>query len=286
MNKIEFDELKSRVNISVMLITPEKARDFLTKNISNRRMDKNAVNVYKRVLESKQFVLSNDAICFGLNGTLLNGQHRLQACVETRIPFVAFVAQGMPLESYVVMDNGKNRSASDVLYVQDVPKAALIAAGIRRFINLNRQYLIVGDMSGSKTKISNSEIEDMYNSNKVFWNDVAGRSANISNHGRYHNLIVGSEVFGMVAYLHLTLNHPLDKCFDFFEEISGRQKPTNEVITLLQDRLRESKNFVQRRLPSFVIQKLIIKAWNAYITGKTYSRFFYNEKTDKELWFV
>lgn len=286
MNKIEFNELKSRVNVSLVLITPEMARDFLTKNISNRRMDKNSVNVYKRILESKQFVLSNDAICFGINDVLLNGQHRLQACVETRVPFVAFVAKGMPIESYVVMDNGKNRSASDVLYVQDVPKATLIAAGLRRYINLNRQYQIVGSLSGSVAKVSNSEIENLYNSKKDFWKMVGDRAANISAHGRYHNLIVGSEVFGMVSYLHLTMNHPIDRCFDFFEEVSGRNKPTNEVITLLQDRLRESKNFINKRLPSFVIQKLIIKAWNAYITGKTYSRFFYNEKTDKEMWFV
>ncbi len=33
-------------------------------------------------------------------------------------------------------------------------------------------------------------------------------------------------------------------------------------------------------------QKLIIKAWNAYITGKTVKVLKYVESVDKDLWFV
>lgn len=279
-----YDYLKN-VTVKTLVITPQMAQEFLTKNISNRRMDKTAVSNYKRIIESGQFILSNDAICFGVNGVLLNGQHRLKACCESKTPFAAIVVYGMPIESYVVMDNGKNRSASDVLYVQGVGNAALTAAIIRRVLVLNRQRTATGDL-GSANKISNSEIEAEYQNHKGYWDDLSARTSKISQHGRYHNLVKGSDIGSIVAYLNLSLKHPIDRCYDFFEEIAGRVSPTNEVITLLQDRLRESKNFVGRRLSPFVIQKLIIKAWNAYITGKTYSRFFYNEKTDKELWFV
>lgn len=281
-----FNDILKNVSVKAMVITPEIAQEYLTHNISNRRMDMKAVENYKRIFDKGQFTLSNDAICFGTNGVLLNGQHRLKACCETQKPFMAIVARGLPMESYVVMDNGKNRTASDVLYVQDTPRPALIAAIIRRWFVLNKQGTIVGSLSGSNSKFSNSEIEAEYKRRPNFWDEISLRASQISTHGKYHNLVVGSEVGATVAYLHCNKKHDIVKCFNFFEEIAGRQKPTNDVITLLQDKLRESKNFINKRLPPFVIHKLVIKAWNAYLTGKTYVNFYYNERTDKELWYI
>ena len=281
-----FNEIIRKVTVKAMVITPEIAREFLTKNIVNRRIDRGIVGNYERNMNAGLFTLSNDAICFGTNGLLLNGQHRLTACCKSGKPFIALVAKGFPMESYVVMDNGKNRSAGDVLYVQGTQNSALVAAIIRRNIILNRQNISVGTLSGSNQKISNSEIEEAYNSSKEFWTEITDHARKASTSGRYHNLLVGSEIGAMSAYLIRTLKHPKERVFRFFDEISGKEQITNGVITLLQDKLRESKSFIAKRLPPSVIQKLVIKAWNAYIKGKTYKVFYYNEQTDKDLWFI
>lgn len=281
-----FNEIIGRVNVKAMVITPQLAQEFLTKNIVNRRLNKDTVANYERNMASGLFTISNDAICFGTNGLLLNGQHRLTACCKSGKPFIALVAKGFPIESYVVMDNGKNRSAGDVLYVQGTLNSALVAAIIRRNVLLNKSNVATGAISGSKQKISNSEIESLFNENKVFWTEITEFAKKASTTGRYHNLIVGSEIGAMSSYLIQTLKHPKERVFRFFNEISGREQITNSVITLLQDKLRESKNFIAKRLPPTIVQKLIIKAWNAYVKGKTYKVFYYNEQTDRDLWFI
>jgi len=275
----------TRINVKATEVTPEMAREFLTHNVSNRRLDRHTVALYSRMLSSGLFRLSNDAICFDLHGTLLNGQHRLTACVETGIPFPCLVARGVPTESYVIMDNGKNRSASDVLYTQDVKFATVIAAAIRRYINLCRHLASIGEISGSSQKTANAEIETEYNNNAGFWSATSKWAANTSAHSKW-KLLKSSEIAGVAAYLVLGKNHDAERVRNFFEMVEGRQMPTASVITLLQQKLNDSKRNPMRRLLPFVRQKLLIKAWNAYVTGKEYQNFFYNEKSDKDLWFV
>ncbi len=275
-----------RIKVEVLLVTPEMARDFLTHNISNRKLDRHTVALYSRVLKEGLFLLSNDAICFDLAGTLLNGQHRLTACVETGISFYCIVARGVPTESYVIMDNGKNRTASDVLYVQDVASATAVAAAIKRYINLCRHLSTIADAAGGAwLKISNAEIEQEYKRDTEFWNSMTKWGSNLRAHGKW-KLLNGSEYIAVSAYLILEKKHNDSFVKDFFEQIEGRQEPSTSVITLLQMKLNDSKRNPQRRLLPFVVQKLVIKAWNAYVTGKTYQNFFYNEKSDKDIWFV
>jgi len=267
-----------------MLVTPSMAQEFLTHNISNRKLDEKTVSLYQRLLKNHLFVLSNDAICFGTNGILLNGQHRLTACVRSNVPMPCIVCRNMPNESYIIMDNGKNRTAADILYVQDVPNAALVSASIRRFLKLKNNYTVMNEMAGSD-RTSNAEIEDEFNSKKDFWNNIGKTSSKIAAKGRW-KLLKGSDIGGISSYLILEKKHPEDTVMSFFNEIEGLKNPSHSVITLLQQKLNESKRSLLKRLPGFVVQKLVIKAWNAYVTGKTYTHLFYVERSDKNLWFV
>jgi len=280
--KINFSDIRSEL----VHITPGIARDYLTHNVSNRRLTRSIVNLYIRLLSAGQFKISNDAICFDKTGKLLNGQHRLTACVESGIAFDCFVAHNMPTESFAVMDNGKNRTAGDVLHIQDVKESSSVAAIIRRYTLLCRNRTALDRASeSSDSKITNSEVEKEYHRDGVFWSTLTRTANNCAKHSKWH-LLKSSDIGGFSAYLILVKKHPEQRVFDFFDQVEGRQAVSSSVITLLQQRLLDSKRNPQRKLLSSVAQKLIIKAWNAFITGKEYKSFFYNEKSDKDLWFV
>ena len=72
------------IDYSLEFITPEKAQFYLEKNFeNNRKISTNNLEELKREMKNSRFILSDSAICFDVDGTLVNGQHRLLAVVQT-----------------------------------------------------------------------------------------------------------------------------------------------------------------------------------------------------------
>ena len=72
------------IDYSLEFITPEKAQFYLEKNFeNNRKISRNNLEELKREMRNSRFILSDSAICFDKDGTLVNGQHRLLAVVQT-----------------------------------------------------------------------------------------------------------------------------------------------------------------------------------------------------------
>jgi len=95
---------------TVEQVTPESARVYLTQlHPSQRKLRERNVTEYMRSLKAKEgWVLQADAITFDVHGRLMNGQHRLTACVRAGIGFTAVVLRGAPEESMGVIDIGSN----------------------------------------------------------------------------------------------------------------------------------------------------------------------------------
>jgi len=95
------------------LITPEYAQERLNNNPNNRRMSPKHVNRYKRDILSGQFLTTHQGIAIDINGQLQDGQHRLQAIVETGISITMLVVTGLPQSSMAVIDTGVNRTVAE-----------------------------------------------------------------------------------------------------------------------------------------------------------------------------
>lgn len=65
--------------ICTIEITPQLADEYLSRNISNRPMNLEKVNLLKEIILSGQWNLKKGRIEFSEDGRLLNGQHRLTA---------------------------------------------------------------------------------------------------------------------------------------------------------------------------------------------------------------
>jgi hypothetical protein len=97
-------------------ITPTKAKKILAEtNVDNRSMRRTVVERYARDMANGNWRLTSDPIKFDADGRLIDGQHRLQACVEAGKSFKTAVAYGVEVIAKEAMDTGLRRTFADVL---------------------------------------------------------------------------------------------------------------------------------------------------------------------------
>jgi hypothetical protein len=158
----------------VMNITP-KVADYILYNLNkgNRTMKRKAVGQYVKDMRNDNWLNTGDAIKFGTDGLLKDGQHRLQACIEANRPFCTHVAFGINPDSFHVMDTGTKRSAQDVLYILGVPNSKLAALTIKTM-----HMFKTGHRGGGMSNMSNEDVKQHYlNINKDLFERALRASA-------------------------------------------------------------------------------------------------------------
>lgn len=75
--------MEAKLQGKVETITPDMAREYLKSNSMNRPLNDRTVNLYAQEMRTGNWKLNGEAICFGKNGALLNGLHRLYAIVKS-----------------------------------------------------------------------------------------------------------------------------------------------------------------------------------------------------------
>lgn len=98
--------------ITIEKIDPRKAKEYLKYN-NNRKLNINKVNLYASDIKNNNWGLSNDAITFLEDGTLNNGQHRLNAIIKADKEIESVVIRNF--KNLVNMDIGLSRSPADNL---------------------------------------------------------------------------------------------------------------------------------------------------------------------------
>lgn len=105
--------MTSKLSVDVELITPEKAANYLQRNTNNRPLRKSLVALLAREMQLGRWKLTHQGIAFNCNGTLLDGQHRLAAVVESGTAVRMLVTHGVATEDQLVMDDHAKRSLGD-----------------------------------------------------------------------------------------------------------------------------------------------------------------------------
>ena len=109
--------MNEKVTISIEEITPEIAQQYLKNNYKNNRTLKQvSVSQFANDMSEGNFILNPSApIIFSKNGELIDGQHRLMACVQSGCSFKTFVVRGADEKTYEVIDIGNPRSVSNIV---------------------------------------------------------------------------------------------------------------------------------------------------------------------------
>lgn len=113
----------SDIYVQMQTITPEKAKYWLENlNSSNRKLQKNHYRMIANDIKNGNWMVNAQPICFAGNPfskdskespRLLNGQHRLMACVEADIPIEIPIAVNIPEQSFATYDGQAKRLVTD-----------------------------------------------------------------------------------------------------------------------------------------------------------------------------
>lgn len=162
--------LKSGKSAVFMNITPSLAKDMMrynkTEEWHNRPESKAALRRFKAAME-RGWVLTGETIIFSSSGRLLNGQHRLNACIETGTTFPCVVVFGIEDQAFKYMDIGTRRTAAHIFAIEDIKNYGAVAAASKFVIAYDRRS-IGGAIKGSGVNlaIENDELFNWYTENK------------------------------------------------------------------------------------------------------------------------
>ena len=127
---------QNKIASNVQTITPNLAKVWLTRNTHNRPMSVAVVKKYTKYMLEGQWRLNGEAIIFADDGSLMSGQHRLQACVNANKPFQSVVITGVDRSTFATLDTHKKRTAADVLGIEGVKNCSRVAATARAYVRV------------------------------------------------------------------------------------------------------------------------------------------------------
>lgn len=115
----------------VETITPKKAQQWLTHNDKNRPLSMAWAEAIAEIIRRGEFELNGDAIRFNCDGTLIDGQHRLQAVVISGIPIKSLVVRGIESKAFNTIDQNKKRTVGDMLARDGERHYNMLASAVR-----------------------------------------------------------------------------------------------------------------------------------------------------------
>lgn len=118
--------------VEVCTITPELAAEWLDINHKNRPLRERGSDAYGRDVASGNWLLTGDTIKFDWFGRLFDGQHRLTAVVKSGKPLTSLVVWGVDPKARKFTDTGMARQYRDVLNMDGVAYAEILAPAVRR----------------------------------------------------------------------------------------------------------------------------------------------------------
>lgn len=118
------------VTTQIVTITPTEAEALLKTNTLNRKVRSSVVARYARDMTNKDWRLNGEGIKVSDTGELLDGQHRLLACVEANVSFQTILVIGLEFDSRETVDTGARRNFSDILRWHGETGTAGLAAAI------------------------------------------------------------------------------------------------------------------------------------------------------------
>lgn len=240
-------QIQSNLKSATVMITPELAAILLGNNEGNRPKKQRVLDTYVRDMQQGNFRLTGETIILDENGLLMNGQHRLNACILAGVPFPAMIVSGVPRRAFLDLDSGEKRRAADWLSSGNYSEqnAKTLAAALRVLWTFDQ-----GAMCSQKRYPSNDEI-----------------AHTLEQHGKIRQFVSSTftkSVKGMPGSLVAALRYLFGQYNDevaaeFFARLStGEMLRRDHPILKLRNKLASEEHLSQLEVAA-----LTIKAWNA-----------------------
>lgn len=241
-------------------LSPKEARALLGTNKENRSMRRANVDKLKKAINNGDFVVNGDTIVISTLGTLLNGQHRLEAIASGNTPVNVILIKDVDPSAFSTIDSGVPRSLCDYMNVygaDDHSRVAMLLPRAERWDGGQR----ASDVGAGTKRVVNAGYIKYYENNRVRIH-AALRSPK-----RYVNITEAET--SLFRYI-IGEDHA-SECDIFLHDVdagipmNGGETPTN--IRNARDALQAARNKGGRGA-SYVILGILLTAWNAKQNGR------------------
>lgn len=281
-NKKTNADAYSNITSKLETVTPEIARSMLAKNTSNRAMRKGIVQYYEREIKNGKWDVNGESIKIAFDGTLLDGQHRLEAISRSGCPIETFVVRGLPRDTFVTIDAGKSRDHGDYLKIagyEGHTKTLAAAARISMFFGNEGIFRVHGDQSGGMAKVSGNRVspEDIV----TYVEKHPGLLESSSKLQKRLGKILPPAIAIGLHYIFSLLD--MEKADDFFETLAtGENLKVGNPVLALRNRLISLRGDGRageghRRMLVYYV----VRAWNAFTAEEKLENI--NYKTEYEI---
>lgn len=250
-----------------MLITPQLAKQWLERNTRNRPLSENTVIAYGLDMLEGRWQYDGAPIRFDTDGNLIDGQHRLKACIESGVSFENDVIFDLPPEAMRTIDIHRPRTAGHIAHIEGAQNASC-ACAIAGLILLHRRHGIE-HLNDPRCQPTKTQVVDAVQNLP----DLAAATTQARLLGRR---FAAQRVVGFCYYQLAAQDREL--AARFFAELSNglNLMPDNPVYHL-RERLLSDRQ-AKAKLPQLDIVALFFKAWLFYREKRALRKLFW--KTD------
>lgn len=242
--------------------TPSEASSILDRTGLQRPLSKRAVDSLVSSIKEGRWVVNGETIILGNDGTVLDGQHRLWACVISDIPIQTWVVHGVQGNGISTIDTGRVRSNSDMVHMylnesglgSSLEKAVGAAIGLVQSCDMNGKFYVTRFERASK----NYEIEEFLRFRPEFKDDAK----RIYGNGSKKCPIPLSIAIGIYAIAKSGYPEEADHFIQTLYTDIGHNEG-DPVLALRRKGLARSKPEDFRRRTDVVA--CTVKTWNAFV---------------------
>lgn len=253
-------------------ISPEVASEMLKKNYNNRKLTKSNVRFLSKQMKEGKWLFDGQPIRFDKFGRLLDGQHRLNAIVDSNTTQQFLIVSGLSDKTFTVMDTGKNRSSGDALSIMGVSYPNSLASSIRLILKHKKG---THGTEGSDSKISNNKVVEFFNDNKSI--ELKGNYGQIHSKNFMSVLSASYIIYLSFVFSEISVTHSET----FIKELCNGSNVNIKSPTNVLRRLLISDKLSKTSLSAMNKKALIFKAWNAFRLNKEISYLRWNSDKEK-----
>lgn len=249
------------IRARLVTITPQLAEKWLSKNTHNRNVVNSRVNQYAADMRRGEWRVNGETIKLAVDGTILDGQHRLMAVLEAGIEIQSLVISGLEAQAQETMDQGRARTLSDVFKLRGEKYWGPLATATR--------MLAIYELYGQLLQPPYEPTPSIQQAGRSLDRNPELRSSVAFVFGLRRSWMPSSHL-GALHFLLASVD--ADAADDFVTKLStGEDLQRGHAIYALREQLMQV-HMERTPLGQRMQLALIVKAWNAYLAGDHVAR--------------
>lgn len=250
------------MSIEIEKVDPEYAETLLLGNTHNRNLRDREVKQIASDMREGRWIenVQSMTIQIAEDGTIIDGQHRLTAIVESGVTVNLLIARDVDWEVQEVIDTGARRSIADMIKLRGGANYSIVSSALPYF------YAHYHDIDFGKHpatwRPSDQALMSLYTNLRPVLEEATHEASKV-----WGAVKVGPHSIVAYRWWQFGTIDDLDRD-DFFDRLRLLQfRGEGDPIKLMYrtfERMREDRT---RTVTTMHKHALLVKAWNAYRTG-------------------